>query len=358
VAPSRPVAGTYLRAIERIPRALGSLVWSLAGLIVALSIGRLCLLSWSDPRGQPAVSRIQEIQIDTTHKAQLDRAVTEALKKAKADALAHGGELLAAWSDKVMARVDPGFLDWYFGYLRQQILGLQGLWYGAWHWIDSGQATAQARLSEYLQGQFAAHALRPEIAQHELNRITQDVVNRYVSSVRDNVSEIPGRVQVSEAEWRRYLADAGSICSRVEADRSVPISLKMLVTSTVAGTVILAQPIKELAVRVVGIVAPKFAARIAYTAGAETGAKVLGSAAGKLVGTVLTIGFIAWDVHDHRATVAQQRPLLKQSISDYLTAIREDLLKGPNGIASVIDNLEREIVPASRTTPTTTTARP
>ena len=57
--------------------------------------------------------------------------------------------------------------------------------------------------------------------------------------------------------------------------------------------------------------------------------------------------------HDAGCPVEEQRPILKQNISDYLTTVREDLLKG---IESVIDNLERDVVPAWKMTPTT--ARP
>jgi len=348
-APSPPTpTGSYLRTIAEIPRAVSSLLWSLAGLIVALTVGQISLSSRSQP--PHIIPRVQTIRISSPRKALLDQAVRDSLQKARDQALAYGDAQLTAWSSKVMIRVDP-FLDWYFGYCQQQSLSARALWYAACHWLDPGQPTDTERLRRDLQTLIASQVLRPEIAQRELSRITEDSVNLYVDQVRIHLSSIPSQVPITDPDWDNYLDEISALCARVEGGRSTPLTLKALLTSTTAGMVFLAKPLKELTVRAAAQVVPRLAVRLATRAGGAVEVRAVGVAGvgGKFVGPLVTIGVIVWDVYDHRSTVARERPILKQSIADYLTTVREDLLKGPHGLSSTLSNLEADLVPKTTT---------
>jgi hypothetical protein len=74
--------------------------------------------------------------------------------------------------------------------------------------------------------------------------------------------------------------------------------------------------------------------------------KLMARIGAEMAGPLVGLCVLTWDVWDHRRTVAVQRPVLRRSIEEYLGQVRVDLLHGPAGIASVLDRLDRELVPS------------
>jgi len=57
------------------------------------------------------------------------------------------------------------------------------------------------------------------------------------------------------------------------------------------------------------------------------------------------MGIIAWDVWDHQATKAANRPLLRKNIADYLHEVQKQLLYDTeSGVMSVVYGLEKAIL--------------
>lgn len=248
-----------------------------------------------------------------------------------------------------MKRVDADFLEWYFNYWNQQTLALKGMWYWSVGQVLSDAPAAAARITEDIQEQFATRVLRPEIAQMELERLTSEVLHVYVTQVREQLSTIPEKYQLPQADWERYLDDIAVLTARTEGNRDVPLTLKALTASTAAGTIALGQalgpPLKNIAGKVSGKLTGKAAATLATKTGVKVGARV----GGKLLGPITGIGIVIWDVWDHRQTQKVERPLLRQAIADYFAAMKQNLLHEPeSGVLSVLHTIERNIVSSLR----------
>ena len=248
-----------------------------------------------------------------------------------------------------MTRVDADFLDWYFGYWHQQILGLKAIWYWSVTQVLSDAPAAAARITEDIQEQFATRVLRPEIAQLELERLTNEVLKIYVTKVSESLAPIPEKYQITPPDWERYLDDIAVVISRTEGNRDIPLTLKALTVTTGASTVALGYAlhpaIKQIGSKVSGTLAGKAASNLAATTGAKVGAK----AGGKFLGPIIGLGIIIWDVWDHQQTKKVERPVLRQAIADYFTEVQQNLLHAPeSGVMSVLQTIEGNIISSLR----------
>ena len=97
-------------------------------------------------------------------------------------------------------------------------------------------------------------------------------------------------------------------------------------------------------------VGSKVVAKLATKAGAKVATKTGTVVAGKLAGAVLDctvgVGIILWDVWENNHTAHVEKPILRDSLADYLQEVKGSLLNNPeNGIMSVIGQIENKIVP-------------
>lgn len=336
-----------LALLIEAPRALSSLIWAIIALVILAHLGRLFLPTQSPEKGRP--TEVREVGIPSDVQMRLDGEVADALRAASAAAEAHGRAQLAEWVGRLMENVDPNFLNWFFGYWHQQYMGLQALFRGVVHWVDthtveSGQPTAEESLTLSFQSEFTARVLRPEIAKLELERMTREVVHKYVETLRAKLQVIPTRYALKEADWHRYLSDLSRMGSRT--DRAELLLGDILKAGTVAAAVgigaKLTAPIGAMGAKVLGSFAGKAGAKLA----AKTGGKVAGKAAGGwLAGPIIGVGILLWDVWDTKQTAAEQRPILKRNIEDFLHAMAEDLLKNPEtGMMAAIAGMEGDVL--------------
>jgi hypothetical protein len=83
---------------------------------------------------------------------------------------------------------------------------------------------------------------------------------------------------------------------------------------------------------------------------AKTGGKVAAKAGGKFFGTIVGVGVLAWDLWDHRETVREYRPLLRQTLREYLAEMKDVLLNDPeHGLMSTFDGFARQVAARSIT---------
>ncbi|MFN6481152.1 hypothetical protein [Nostoc sp. DedQUE07] len=196
-------------------------------------------------------------------------------------------------------------------------------------------------MTEDFQLEFAKRVLRPKIAQFELERITTDTVNLYISQLEKNISSIQGNYNVPQGEWQRYLNDIAITINDNEGVTS-NLSLKALVGG---GSYLFVKAALPGAVKIGSTLAIKFAGKAGAKMAAKTGGAIAGKRGAELLDPIIGIGIIIWDLWDYNHTVSVNRPILRVAIYDYLDEVKNSLLDNPaNGIMMSIHQLEDGIM--------------
>ncbi|MEC4812504.1 MAG: hypothetical protein SAK29_04390 [Scytonema sp. PMC 1069.18] len=352
-----------IKALSQFIKSVTPFVWTAVILFVIVPLlGRGFIASslpnpLSNPNtSNPNTSHSTEVVIERTQQpwSQIDQDIVAAIKNADNEAKNFASARLDKWVDELMTRVDNSFLDWYFNYFNQKRLELSApfvwLYSAVTHWIDTknptpNQAVAET-LTEDFQIEFAKRVLRPKIAQLELEGITRDTVNLYISELETNISSIQSSYKIPQGEWERYLGDIAITITDSEGIVS-NLSLKVLIGG---GSYVIA----KAAIPVMTKVGSKIVASFAGKAGAKVAAKTGGSVAAKIgaefLDPIVGIGIIIWDLWDYHHTVNVNRPILREAILDYLNLVKDSLLENSeNGIMSAIHQLESGILKSVKT---------
>jgi hypothetical protein len=245
--------------------------------------------------------------------------------------------------------MDRDFLPWYFGYWNQQEMGLKACWQGVKYQVagyvtDEGTLSPAQQMVEDIQAEFANRVLRPESAQLRLEQITRQSVDLYLEDLRGNLQEIQVRYSIPPQPWSRYLEGVAASVQRVDGSRQVPLSLKAVTASSAGGAAILARSLARLAGRVEVKLTAEAAERPIVRLAAGAGSKLAARAGGKMLGPVIAVGVIAWDIWDHHQTVAENWPILRDTLAEYLSLQKESLLRDPQtGVLATIHEVEAGI---------------
>lgn len=281
--------------------------------------------------------------------SQIDQAIATALKDAHTNAEHFASERLDEWVGELMTRVDGSFLDWYFNYFTQKKLEFSSpfIWLSSAvaHRIDTNTLSPEQKVAENLtaefQSEFAKRVLRPKIAQLELERITRETINLYISELGNNLSNIQSSYKIPQGQWERFLSDIAITINDTEGNIS-NLSLKVLVGGS---TYLIAKAMIPVVTKVGSKVAVAFAGKATAKMAAKTGGVVAGKIGAEFLDPIVGIGILIWDVWDYHHTVAVERPILKTAILDYLNEVKASLLDNPdNGIMAVIYQLEAGIL--------------
>ena len=330
------------KRIEAVRKILTNTIWITIVVVVLAAVGRYLVLRDTDkvaqirPQEKPIV---QFIPWDG-----VDKAVAMAMIETRKSTEAFASRKLDKWIAELMNRVDPDFLDWYFSYWTQQLLGLEGLWqYGANYFFEN-QPTAAAKLTEEIQEEFSKRVLRPQIAELELERIVRETADYYVAQLQKNLGTVPKKYKIPHADWDRYIEGIALTTYGTDGNRQVPVTLKAVVASGAGGAVLLAAKMKMLIGKVSGKVMAKSAGKAASKMAAKTGGKVAAKAGGKFLGTIVGVGVLVWDVWDHNKTVKENRPILRQAMADYFGELKDILLNDhAAGIMTTFHDLEKQV---------------
>lgn len=334
--------------IESFRKIFTNSIWLIIIFIILSAIGRYLFTLRNVPQDEEAEKSAKYIPEQVSWEA-LDKAIVDALTASRDSAGVFISGKLDTWIASLMVRVDNDFLPWYFGYWNQQILGLKSLWNeGVYYFLDSHRDPAE-RITGEIQEEFAIRVLRPQIAQLEMERLSREAIDYYVAMLKSRLDEMPSKYNIPQPEWERYLEDISIMTVDTEGNREVPVSLKTIYVSGAGGAILLAGKVKVLLSKIGGKVAAKSAGKAAAMMAAKTGGKVAAKAGGKLLGPIIGIGIIVWDVADHYGTKADNMPILRQSIVDYFAEVKESLMNDSEaGILSTIKELEGEIVQSIR----------
>ena len=331
--------GKRIKAVRKI---VTNTIWIAIVVVVLAAIGRYVATKHTDKLGRIAPHEkpvIMPIPWDG-----IDKAVAKAMIETRRSTEIFASEKLDEWIAELMNRVDPEFLDWYFSYWTQQLLGLEGLWqYGANYFFEN-QPTAAEKLTEEIQEEFSKRVLRPQIAELQLERIVRETADHYVVQLRNNLGTVPKKYKIPHADWDRYMEGIALTTYGTDGNREVPVTLKAVVASGAGGTVLLAAKMQALIGKLSGTVMAKSAGKAASKMAAKTGGKVAAKAGGKFLGTIVGVGVLAWDVWDHNRTVKENRPLLRQAMADYFAELKDILVNDHEaGIMITFHDLEKQV---------------
>jgi hypothetical protein len=281
-----------------------------------------------------------------------------AVENARLDGLQHARAELDKLHAAVMSKVDGDFLDWYFGYWTQQRLALSYALNTGKSWIAGGDAGRE--LQEAIAGEFSLRVMPAPVLDGELQRIARQSVAVFVTSLQGHLQSIPRQYEIPPAQWDAYLDSITTMVSQTEGSRNVPLTLKAFATGAVLGgtgvmtamaplvtaqfarTAILAGSTRASGA-LVGAATRHAAGAISRQAAARGVAAAAGSW-GAIAGGAAVAGVIAWEVWDHRRTVAENRPLLRGNIDHFLRLYETSLIEPAGMIGAILHDLESKIV--------------
>jgi len=341
-----------IQALSEFIKSVAPFVWVAVILIVIIPLLGRGFIAGSLPKhSEPPEQNSHVVTIDRTlvNQNEVDQAIATALKDAHTNAENFASARLDSWVDELMTRIDGSFLDWYFDYFNQKKMEFSApfVWLSSAtaHWIDTNnpppsQAVAE-KLTEDFQTEFAKRVLRPKIAQFELERITKDTINIYVSELGNNIARVQSSYKIPQGEWERYLEDISITINDTEGNIS-NLSLKVLAGGS---TYLLAKAMIPVVTKIGSKVAASFAGKATAKMAAKTGGMVAGQLGAQLLDPIVAVGIIIWDVWDYKHTVKVDRPVLREAIEDYLKEVKASLLDNPeNGIMAAINQLEGGIL--------------
>lgn len=336
------------KRFEAVRKILTNAIWIIIVIVVLAAIGRYFIAKDAYKSEQTILTSEKPI-IQTIPWHEVDKTVATAITETRKSTEAFAGQQLDEWMAGLMRRVDDDFLNWYFSYWTQQILGLEGLWQYGVNYFFENQPTAAEKLTEEIQEEFSKRVLRPQIAELELERIVRDTANHYVVQLRTNLETVPTTYKIPHADWDRYIEGIAITTAGTDGNRETPVTLKALTASGAGGAVLLAGKIKVLIGKLTSKVMAKSAGKAASKMAAKTGGKVAAKAGGKFLGTIVGIGVLVWDVWDHNKTKKENRPILRQAMADYFKELKDILMNDPEaGIMTTFNDLEKQVFSAMR----------
>ncbi|MEI2578898.1 hypothetical protein V5G28_008905 [Scytonema sp. PRP1] len=348
-----------IRAWSDFIKSVAPFIWAVVIIIVIIPLlGKALIAVDSSPVKTGNLGKNPSKEISVVIPPQIpkdiDQALVTALRNAHSQSESFASEQLDKWVDELMTRVDDSFLDWYFNYFNQKKMELSTpftwLYSAVAHWTNKnnlapGQAVAE-KLTEDFQTEFAKRVLRPKVAQLELEKITSDSINVYVSELGKNISNIQSSYKIPQGDWERYLGDIAVTINDTEGNIS-NLSLKVL---TGGSAYILAKAMIPAVTKVGSKIAVSFAGKAGAKMAAKTGGVVAGKIGAQLLDPIVGIGIIIWDIWDYNHTVAVEKPILRDAIYDYFKQVKISLLENPeNGILVAINQVENGIFQSIKT---------
>ncbi|MEN8223059.1 MAG: hypothetical protein ABFR36_07345 [Acidobacteriota bacterium] len=323
-------------------RSVSKVLWILVVLILIAGLGKMFLFKSSKgDTVRPPLEKPVVLEIDWEG---VNNEVRGILKESRSRSEKLADSKLTEWTTELMKRVDSDFMEWYFSYWTQQSIGIKGLLAQIWHWVDSDSPSAAEKITEEVQQEFSNRVLRPKIAQLELERMINEIMNDYSTFLSSKLESIPAKYKIKSVDWDRFLRDIAVITSNVSGDREVSLTLKTLVGAGAGGALVLFRSLKPVFTKIGSKISAKLSSKAAAGMATKTGGKVAMRAGGKFVGTIIAVGIIIWDVWDHYNTKKKAKPVLRQNIQDYFRELKMSILFDPEyGVMTIIYGMEKNI---------------
>lgn len=344
-------------------RSIAPWLWAIVILVVLLpKVGELFIAkAFEKPLPDRPVTTLTTPNT-TVDWQQTEKLLAKALRDAHQSAEVYASQKLDTWVADLTERVDNSFLDWYFGYFNQKEIEYKGFFTGVTanmaRWLNPNSQAPEERIAEVItedfQTEFAKRVLRPQIAQLQLERITEQTVKHYLNELSLSINKIPAQHNIPKADWEIYLNQI-SLSARDANGTSISLPIKALLG---ASAYTLAKPIiapllPVVGSKVVAVMGGKLGAKIA----AKSGAVLAGKIGSTFLDATVGAGIILWDIWDVNHTASIEKPILRSSLVDYLETVSDSLLNNSEtGIMTVVDHVEEQILQGVQSAKTITSA--
>jgi hypothetical protein len=342
----------FITSLANLLKALAPWLWATVLIVVIIPlIGQVFIANSLHSSGSEKSKENQEVVIEPSPNwNKIDQAIASILKDARESAETYADQELELWVDDLMERVDSSFLDWYFGYFNQKQIEYKSFFTGITSnlesWLNLSNDQPEERIAEIItedfQIEFAKRVLRPQIAQLQLERITNETGRHYLNEIEYNIQQIPVKYQIPIGDWNRYLSEISVNIYDTEGEPS-SFSLKTLAGGGAyfALKPIIAPALPVISSKVVGKLAGKAGTKIAT----KTGGVVAGKIGSALLDTTVGVGIILWDVWDNKQTASIEKPIMRENLADYLQEVKESLLhNSETGIMTAVDSIQNTLV--------------
>jgi hypothetical protein len=290
--------------------------------------------------------------------SRLTPQIRQAVKQAREQGLQRARSELDKLHAHIMRKVDGEFLDWYFGYLTQQRLAWGYAFNTAASWVSDRDADRE--LQEHIAREFGLRVIPAPVLDEELQRIARQSVAVFLTSLQGQLQGIPERYEIPSAQWEAYLGSISTMVSLTEGSGSVPLTLKAFAAGLVwSGTGVVTTLIPAVpaqlartavvagTTRATGVLTGAVARQALTTLGRQAAARGAAASAGSwgpIVGGAALVGLIAWEIWDHKSTIAENRPLVRNNIDHFLHLYENSLIEPTGMIGSILHDLETRIV--------------
>ena len=332
--------------LNTISSIISKLIWLGVILIILASIGKYFIFKSNENETSTTHITFKDkvITPPSVNWSEIDNKIVKSMNFAHNKAKQFAEQELEEYAQQLKERIDKNFLKWYFSYWTQQILGIEGLYHEAYHYFDEEHPGAQEKITEEVQREFSKRVLRPAISQMELERITRETVNIYLTNLQRELAKIPKEYSIKKEDWEKHLDGIAQTTVDVEGGRRISFTLKTIAVSSIATTVAIGKALTPILKNIGGKVSAKLAGKAAAKMAAKTGGKVAAEAGGKMLGPIIGIGIMIWDVYDHYKTRQINEPILRESLYEYVDLMTNELLNSPeSGVMSAIYQLEKSI---------------
>jgi hypothetical protein len=350
-----------MRALDRL--ALYSTCTASAVILASTAL----IFHQLQPRWQRLATPVAREQpvVQTIDLSRLAPEIRQAVERAREAGLQNARAELETLHADMMQKVDANLLDWYFGYWTQQRLGLTYAYTSGKTWVlgaflEVDPEQARKDLQQEIAREFDLRVIPGPLLDQRLQRVAQGAVSVFVTSLREHLQEIPGRYQIPPAQWDAYLERIAFMIGETGGSRSVPLTLKALSAGVVltgaAATAALAPYVTAqlspgLAMAGAGpassALTRSVARQAATTLTRQTASRGLaagvGTWGGAVTGGVALAGLVAWEIWDHQTTVAENRPLLRGNIDQFLRLYEAGLVEPHGMIGGILHDFERQI---------------
>jgi len=338
--------------IRLIIETLDKLIWLVVLGIIAAIIGTLVVSQ------HPKVSAILPTDIPIINPVrwdEVDQAIRSDLEAAHNKVEQFASKKLDVWTDELMVKVDNSFLPWYFGYWNQQALGVQSLFQTAYRWFNGNAPTAEEKLNQVVETEFTNRVLQPQIAQLQIQKLTDESLNLYINTLQSELDITQKRFKIPQIRWQRYLQDIALVTRATESNRGTSLAFKSAGGTAIAGGVAVERGLAKVGGKTltktvgksVGKFTGKTVAKVIAKAGGTAGEAVgeaVAVATAPIVGPILGAAIVAWDLIDHYQTRKVNEPILRAEIKEYLTSMKAIILNDSSmGIMSAIHDLEVQV---------------
>ena len=287
-------------------------------LVVITSAGRLALHDPEPAETEAVSSQPQEFQFNW----QIDRDILSAMECAEQQAKDYASAELDKWISQLMARTDS-FLDEYFNLKNVKIREASAVWHAVKHKVDKNSPSAEDVAVKYLMAEFKDKVLSPAEAQIVVERIGRESAQLFASSFDHGLDSVQVKYCVPQQDWDNHVSQLCGYTAGFET-RSVSMASKIMT----AGNIML---VAGGICKGVSILVQNVCKKIVV----KTGVKVAGSTAAKaattaipVIGAVVTIGLVGWDLYDSAATAERDKRDLRNEIALYFGEMKASLL-GP-----------------------------